>query len=93
MDKGTMAMPGLAADQHSCWMVGNVFGAIYPVFMAAGFSFFIQLPFNQVFSFTSQLGFFFFNSFSFQLVFYFFALSAFNLLFFRGHIENRLKLC
>ena len=35
MDEGTVAMPGLAADQQSCWLVVNFFGAIYPVFMAA----------------------------------------------------------
>ena len=30
-------MPGLAADQHSCWLLGCkcFFGAIYLVFMAA----------------------------------------------------------
>ena len=35
MEEGIMAMPGLAADQHSCWLiVNNIFGAIYPIFMA-----------------------------------------------------------
>ena len=36
MEEGIMAMPGLAADQHSCWLIVNIiFGAIYSIFMAA----------------------------------------------------------